>query len=339
MTEAIATAVTAPVSSLPRIDLTSAAPGSDAERQVALAMDRACREVGFFTLSGHGIPHRVFAQAFALSRRFFERPIEQKRRCRLAEGFTRAADDYTPYGYSGMLEENAFAYTGKRGLPSDYVEKLSVGRLICDDGEPLPLPRDADGAELRAALKAYFLACEAVTRRLAELFSIALDLPRDFLTQRTCRSTDSLRSQLYPDLSAELANDQGMGEHTDGTLITMLAQTGPGIQVRDRQGGWITPALPALGTFIVNIGDLMARWSNDTYVSTPHRVVLGAERQSIVFFKLANDDATIECFPKFCRDTPARYAPVVYKAFSLQKMNALFGRDGGEASAEPEAGT
>jgi isopenicillin N synthase-like dioxygenase len=80
--------------------------------------------------------------------------------------------------------------------------------------------------------------------------------------------------------------------------------------------------------FIVNIGDLMARWSNDTYVSTPHRVVLGKERQSIVFFKLANDDAVIECFPKFCRETPVKYEPVVYKAFSLQKMNALFGRAG-----------
>jgi isopenicillin N synthase-like dioxygenase len=320
---------------LPKIDLSSAAPGSDAERRVALEMDRACREVGFFTLCGHGISPRVFEQAFARSRAFFALPLAQKNECRLAEGFTKAVDDYTPYGYSGMLEENAFAYTGKQGLPSDYVEKLSVGRLIADDAEPLPFRRDAAGAELRAALKAYFLACDAVTQRLAELFSIALDLPRDFLTRRTDRSTDSLRSQLYPDLSAELANDQGMGEHTDGTLLTMLAQTGPGIQVRDRSGGWITPVLDEIDTFIVNIGDLMARWSNDTYVSTPHRVVLGVERQSIVFFKLANDDAMIECFPKFCKDVPVKYEPVVYKAFSLQKMNALFGRDGAEAKARP----
>jgi isopenicillin N synthase-like dioxygenase len=319
-----------PATHLPKIDLTSAVPGSAAERRVALEMDRACREVGFFTLCGHGIAPQIFEQAF------FDLPLAQKNECRLAEGFTKAADDYTPYGYSGMLEENAFAYTGKHGLPSDYVEKLSVGRLIARDDEPLPFRRDAAGAELRAALKAYFLACDAVTQRLAELFSIALDLPRDFLSQRTDRSTDSLRSQRYPDRSAaELANDQGMGEHTDGTLLTMLAQTGPGIQVRDRSGGWITPVLDELDTFIVNIGDLMARWSNDTYVSTPHRVVLGAERQSIVFFKLANDDATIECFPKFCRDAPVKYAPVVYKAFSLQKMNALFGREGAEAKTTP----
>ncbi|HEX7941234.1 MAG TPA: 2-oxoglutarate and iron-dependent oxygenase domain-containing protein [Gemmatimonadaceae bacterium] len=318
---------------LPRIDLTSATAGSDAERRAAFEIDRACKEVGFFTLCGHGIPRSVLENAFARSRVFFDRPLEQKNQCRLEEGFTKAADDYTPYGYSGMLEENAFAYTGKHGLPSDYVEKFSVGRLISNDHEPLPFPPDAAGAELRAALKTYFLACESVTNRLAELFSIALDLPRDFLTQRTCNSTDSLRSQRYPDFSDSLANDQGMGEHTDGTLITVLAQTGPGIQVKDRSGGWITPVLHGLDTFIVNIGDLMARWSNDTYVSTPHRVVLGKERQSIVFFKLANDDAIIECFPKFCRDAPVKYEPVLYKAFSLEKMNALFGRDGSDFDA------
>lgn len=320
---------------LPRIDLGSATPGSEAERRVAFDMDRACKEVGFFTLCGHGIPLSVFEHAFARSRAFFGLPLEQKHQCRLEQGFTKAVDDYTPYGYSGVLEENAFAYTGKQGLPSDYVEKFSVGRLIANDHEPLVFPPDAAGGELRAALKTYFLACESVTNRLAELFSVALDLPRDFLTQRTCNSTDSLRSQYYPTFSDALANDQGMGEHTDGTLITMLAQTGPGIQVKDRSGGWITPALSELDTFIVNIGDLMARWSNDTYVSTPHRVVLGAERQSIVFFKLANDDAIIECFPKFCTDTPVKYEPVVYKAFSLQKMNALFGRDGGDRKARP----
>jgi isopenicillin N synthase-like dioxygenase len=318
---------------LPRIDLTSATPGSEAERCVVFEMDRACKEVGFFTLCGHGIPLSVFENAFAGSRAFFELSLEQKNQCRLKEGFTKAVDDYTPYGYSGVLEENAFAFAGKPGLPSDYVEKFSVSRLILNDHEPLPFRQDAAGAELRAALKTYFLACESVTNRLAELFSVALDLPRDFLIQRTCHSTDVLRSHRYPNFSDALANDQGMGEHTDGSLITMLAQTGPGIQVKHRSGGWITPVLPGLDTFIVNMGDLMARWSNDTYVSTPHRVVLGQERQSIAFFKVANDDAAIECFPKFCRDNPAKYEPVVYKAFVLQKMNALFRREGGDVGA------
>lgn len=311
---------------LPRIDLTSATPGSEAERRAAFEIDRACKQVGFFTLSGHGIAPSVFEDAYGLSRAFFRLPLEAKNQCRLKSGFTMAADDYTPYGYSGMLEENAFAYMGRKGLPSDYVEKFSVGRLIEDDSARLPFSEDAEGQRLRAALKAYFRECEALTARLTELFSIALDLPRDFFAKKTSASTDSLRSLLYPRLDPELVNDQGMGEHTDGTLLTVLAQTGPGIQVKERGGAWITPTLERRDHLIVNIGDLMARWSNDEYVSTPHRVVLGGgERQSLAFFKLANDDALIECFPKFCKDTPAKYEPVVYKAFSLQKMNALFG--------------
>jgi len=320
---------------LPRIDLAFATPGSEAERRVAFEIDRACKEVGFFTLTGHGISPTVFEDAYATSRAFFGLPLEEKNRCRLPSGFTLAVDDYTPYGYSGLLEENAFAYTGLQGLPSDYVEKFSVGRLICDDNATLPFSPDGVGPPLRVALKAYLQGCEAVTARLAELFSIALELPRDFFAQRTAASTDSLRSLFYPPISRELANDQGMGEHTDGTLLTVLAQTGPGLQVKDRSGTWISPTLGGRDHLIVNIGDLMARWSNDEYVSTPHRVVLsGQERQSIVFFKLANDDALIECFPKFCKTTPLKYEPILYKTFSLQKMNALFGR--GDADAGPK---
>jgi isopenicillin N synthase-like dioxygenase len=311
---------------LPRIDLTAAAPGSEAERRAAFELDKACKQVGFLTLSGHGIDPAVFEEAYASSRAFFRLPSEAKNQCRLNSGFTMAADDYTPYGYSGLLEENAYAYMGRKGLPGDYVEKFSVGRLVEDDGVNLPFCPDASGQQLRAALKRYFQECEALTARLTELFSIALDLPRDFFVKKTAASNDSLRSLLYPQLAGGMANDQGMGEHTDGTLMTMLAQTGPGLQVKDRGGTWITPRLERRDHLIVNIGDLMARWSNDAYVSTPHRVVLGgAERQSLAFFKLANDDALIECFPKFCQDRPPKYQPVVYKAFSLQKMNALFG--------------
>jgi isopenicillin N synthase-like dioxygenase len=297
---------------IPLIDLTAARTGgAGAEREAALQIDRACKEVGFFTLSGHGIDARVFAEAYAASRRFFAVPLAQKQECKLPTGFTKALDDYTPWGYSGLLEENAYAYMGQRGKASDYVEKFSVGRLIHDDDEALPFTSDLVARDLRAALKNYFLACEGLTAYLTELFTIALDLPRDFFALRTGRSSDSLRSQMY----------------CDGTLITLLTHTSPGIQVMERGGEWLTPETAELDHFIVNIGDLMMRWSNDQYVSTPHRVVLTTqERQSIVFFKLANDDTVIECFPKFCRDVPAKYPPVVYKDFSLAKMNALFGR-------------
>ncbi len=309
---------------IPLIDLSA---GDEAS--VAANIDRAAREVGFFTVCGHGIDRRVVDRAYAASRAFFARPPAAKTACRLETGFTRADDDYTPYGYSGLLEENAYAYMGERDMPNDYVEKFSVGRLVLDDRQPLPFPNDADGRELRRALQSYYTACQRTANRIATLLTIAIGLPRDFFATRTDTADDSLRTQLYPGWSSDLDNDQGMGTHADGTLITLLTQNAPGIEVQTRTGEWLIPCTRELDHLIVNIGDLLARWSNDVYVSTPHRVVLRrVQRQSIVFFKLANDDAVIECFPSFCEQRPAAYDPVVYKTFSLEKMNALFGVTG-----------
>ncbi|MEO6502718.1 MAG: 2-oxoglutarate and iron-dependent oxygenase domain-containing protein [Jatrophihabitantaceae bacterium] len=315
------------MSAIPIIDL----QGADDPAQEALVADelsRACTEVGFFVVRGHGIDKAIFDDAYDRSRRFFARPVEEKSKYPMQTSTARGDNDYSPYGYSALLSENAFAYTGKPGMPSDYVEKLSVGRLVLDDDEPLPLPTDDEGRALRTALRDYFTACEGVAGRVAELLTIALELPRDFFATRTDRSNDSLRSQSYPGVRAEFLNDQGMGEHTDGTLITLLTQDGPGLQLRDLSGRWLDIDVAERDSFIVNIGDLMARWSNDEYVSTPHRVRLNDQgRQSIVFFKLANDDALIEAFPKFVRDRPAKYEPIRYERFSLEKMNALFGRE------------
>lgn len=311
---------------IPVIDLEPGRP--DLERKIAEEISEACRNTGFFVVRGHGIASAVFDDAYAASLRFFALTPETKDTFAMRTSNARGESDYSPYGYSALLSENAFAYTGKPGMPSDYVEKFSVGRLILHDDEELPFPADELGARLRAALKRYFAACETVAGQIAELLALALDLPRDFFATRTDTSNDSLRSHLYPGVDPQFLNDQGMGQHTDGTLITLLTQDGPGLQLQDRSGRWLDIDVQERDSFIVNIGDLMARWSNDEYVSTPHRVRLAdRQRQSIVFFKLANDDTVIECFPKFAADRPAKYAPIRYEDFSLQKMNLLFGRE------------
>ncbi|MFE5326366.1 isopenicillin N synthase family dioxygenase [Embleya sp. NPDC056575] len=313
---------------IPVVDLTAARTDADAERAVAEEISRACKGTGFFIVRGHGIATDVFTDAYAASLRFFGLPLDTKHEFAMRTSTVRGDNDYSPYGYSALLSENAYAYTGRAGMPSDYVEKFSVGRLILDDDEELPFPTDSDGTALRGALKRYFAACESVSDRIAELLALALDLPRDFFAIRTDTSNDSLRSHLYPGIAPEFVNDQGMGQHTDGTLITLLTQDGPGLQIRDRAGEWLDVDVREQDTFIVNIGDLMARWSNDEYVSTPHRVRLDVRRrQSIAFFKLANDDTVIDCFPAFVQDRPARYEPIRYEEFSLRKMNLLFGRE------------
>jgi isopenicillin N synthase-like dioxygenase len=297
---------------IPLVDLTAARTGgSEEEFAVARQIDRACREVGFFTLYGHGIDRSVFVEAHAALAAFFALPLGEKAKCRLATGKTMTADDHTPYGYSGVLEENAFAYMGVRDKPNDYVEKFSTGRLILSDATALPFLDDAQGRVLRQKLKVYYHACEALAARVTELFALSLGLPRDYFTKRIDKADDSMRAHFYAGYSG--ATDQGMGEHVDSTLITLLTHTAPGIEVRDLNGTWIKPQFRELDHFIVNIGDLMAHWTKNAYVSTPHRVVLGEQaRQSIAFFKLTNEDEMVQ--------------------FGNKQMDALFGREPSEAA-------
>ena len=292
----------------PMIDLEPARLGSAADRAaVARALDRACRETGAFAVSGHGIDDAVFNDVYGELARFFARPQAEKDFCRLATGFTMSADEYTPYGYSGLLEENAYAYMGEPDRPADYVEKYSTGRLVLDDATPLPFNGDAGGLSLRAALKRYYRAADGLSSLLTGLFTIPLDLPPDFFATHTDQSNDSMRCHLYPARDPSFANDQGMGNHTDGSLITLLTHTGPGVRIRTLDGEWVEPALPTNREVIVNVGDLLTHWSGNRYPATPHGVVLTSRpRYSIAFFKLTNEDEMVSVGNK--------------------QMDALFGR-------------
>jgi isopenicillin N synthase-like dioxygenase len=294
---------------IPLIDLTAARLGGPREEtEVARQVDRACREIGFFTLCGHGIDRSVFDGAHAALAAFFALPLQDKVKCTLPTGATMSADDYTPYGYRGVLEENAFAHMGVLGKPNDHVEKYSTGRLILSDATSLPFLDDEGGRDLRRKLKAYYHACEELAAHVTELFALSLGVSRDYFAKRIDKAEDSMRAHYYPGFSGELANDQGMGEHCDSTLISLLTHTAPGIQVKTRAGEWITPQFREIDHFIVNIGDLMAHWTKAAYVSTPHRVVLHSEaRQSIAFFKLTNEDEMVQ--------------------FGNKQMDALLGRD------------
>ncbi len=313
---------------IPVINLTPARQGNEKDRRdVAMKIDAACKEIGFLTVHGHGIDKKIFEDAYDAFQ-FFNLSLDEKLKCKLAEGFTLANDDYTPYGYSGLLEENAFAYNGEFDKPSDYVEKFSVGQLLFNEDQALQfLLSNKHVQEIKKKVEPYYRACEELSLFLAELFTIALDLPRDFFATKINHSNDSMRMLSYPEFKSDFSNDQGMGAHFDGTLFTLLTNTVPGNEVLTKSGQWIRPVLGDVDHFLINIGDLMMRWSNDQYVSTKHRVLLtDKNRKVLVFFKLANDDTIIKPFPKFCENIPSKYEPIVYKQFSLDKMNALFNR-------------
>ncbi len=280
---------------IPIIDLTPAR-GDDPLGYLAVAreVDRAAREIGFFVVTGTGIPDAVIDDAFDVLAEFVALPAHVKDACRLAEG-TLPDDRYTPYGYSGMLEENAFAYMGEIGKPADYVEKFSLGRVALDDARALPFPPGPFGAEMRKALVAYFRHTWTLANVVTGLFEVGLGKPKGFFTDRISQSADSMRCHSYPAMRPDFANSQGMGAHQDGTLVTLLTHTIPGIEVRMRDGSWLRPPAGRLGDYLINIGDLLSHWTDGAYVSTPHRAVL-TERQrlSIAFFKLTDEDELTE---------------------------------------------
>ena len=298
---------------VPVIDIAPFLSGEpDGKKKVAAQVAEACRDIGFLIISGHGIDPALTDRVDALSRRFFDLPMEEKMRvARPAKDVTRG---YIP------VEETA----------GDLNESLMIGPIHVDPGDPYFTrpeagkhfhpnlwPAAPDG--LREAYEAYFEAMGALSATLMRIFAVALDLPEDFFDDKVDRHISRLRVRNYP--APEVAPKPGQlraGAHADyGSLTILKAEANPGgLQVFNKAGEWTD--VPVIeGTFIVNIGELMARWTNDEWTSTLHRVVnppmdeaVGSRRQSIVFFHNPNYDADVTCFPS-CIDPghPAKYPP------------------------------
>ena len=284
------------VERVPRIDLSA----SDA----ALAVADACRQVGFLTVVGHGVPQRVIDGAWRTAERFFDLPIEAK----MAVAMPRPG---YPYGYSPVAGETLAASLGRRSRP-DLKESYAIGPVdpplhsFADADEEFAwspnIWPDAALPELRPAWQAYYRAMADLAARLLRTMAEGLGLPHDWFAPMVDRHTSAMRALNYPPITdvGEVPDDQyGASAHTDyGTLTILLADTTQrGLQVQTADGMW-ADVVPEAGALVVNLGDAMARWTNDRWRSTMHRVVVPERRrQSIAFFHNANWDARIECLP------------------------------------------
>ena len=177
-------------------------------------------------------------------------------------------------------------------------------------------------AAFRRAVDAWFGHAGALARRLTSIFAVALGLPDDFFVAYQDHSIDVLRLNHYvlPDGPVRLEDEQlGMGAHTDYGIVTVLwaDRVTPGLQILDGDGAW-HDVVPAPGALLVNLGDLLARWTNDRWISTMHRVLPPVDRdgrvvrrRSAAFFHDGNADAVVSCLPG-CAATPADalYPPI-----------------------------
>lgn len=287
---------------IPVVDLQPFVGGSSEERAaIGEAIDLACRRVGFFTVIGHGVDIATIDDLHRTAIAFFDLPLEQRREVAMPEpGY--------PYGYNPLRAEALNRSLGGEGAP-DAKETFNVGPI---DPPPRPLDEMVDRdeqavyapnlwpsalPELRPAVEAYFRVMAALAATLMEAFAVALRLDDDAFAPYIDRHGSALRLAHYPDLGAAPPNGLRAGAHTDyGTLTVLWTDGAPGLQVESPAGEWIDVE-PIEDGLIVNLGDLMQRWTNDRWRSTMHRVVPvgNGRRLSIPFFHNANWDAHIEC--------------------------------------------
>ncbi len=309
---------------IPIIDIEPFLSGSPAGiASVAAEIDRACTDIGFFQIVGHGVPATLIDDVYSAARAFFALPEDEK-----ALAAQPAPDQVR--GWSGVGKEG-LSYSLDEEAPGDLKEKMDMGPPNVDRSEPyfsaeLAGPHFAPNVwppslpEFRAAWELYFTTMSEVARQLMAIFAVGLQLPIEFFEDKIDHHISMLRALHYPNQPNEpLPGQLRAGAHSDyGSLTIVRQEDRPGgLQVHTKSGDWAdVPVVP--DGFVVNIGDLMAEWTNDSWVSTLHRVVNpprdlaeDADRVSLVFFHQPNYDAMIECLPTVLSpgDTP-KYEPI-----------------------------
>ena len=269
--------------------------------------------IGFFVIVNHGVPGALIEQTFAEARRFHDQPMEWK----LAHRMNEHNNGYMTLGryavWTSEVNRNDKpdlneAFFCRRELPAEHPLRRSGRRFVGPNLWPDGLP----GFRERAL--AYTDAMDALSRRFLPVCAVALDLAPDAFDAAFAESQFTFRLTHYPPVTAE-PNQFGIAPHTDANFLTFLAQTDvPGLQVRTPDGTWVdVPYVP--GSYAVNTGDMMYRWTNGRFKSTPHRALppVGRDRYAIPFFLGPHMDAVIECLPT-CQgpENPPRFPPITY---------------------------
>lgn len=293
---------------------------------MAAAIDDACRNVGFFYIRNHRVPQSVLDRAFEEARKFFALPQEEKRKIHYTKVRTRVRG-FIPLGelkadrYGTADLQEGFDYGVE--LPTDDPDYRAGNPLHGPNQWPACLP------SFRIGIYAYFEAALALGKQLFRAFASALDLPEDYFADKITKPLAQGRAIYYPVTDSSPGDQQrwGIGAHSDYECFTILAQDDVGgLQVRNSAGNWIE-APPIPGTFVINLGDMMARWTNGLYQATPHRVLnrSARPRYSLVLFYGANYETVIECLPT-CRDAgnPPRYPPITQGRWTKQQIDGLF---------------
>jgi isopenicillin N synthase-like dioxygenase len=314
--------------SIPVIDLAAAFRNEPGAVDATAKMVRsACTEVGFFYIAGHGVPQAQIDDAFAASREFHALPLEAKMRLKLNQN---------NIGYLPVNQSMQRASTVHKATRPNYNESFFISHDRSEDHPDSMAETPLRGRNqwppghenMRTTMLAYFKTLERVGEQMLPILARSLDMPASYFAPFFADEAHiNLRFLHYPPQKNGDDEQFGQGPHTDNSFITMLAREEvPGLAVRLPNGEWLAPPVIP-GTFLVNLGNIMKRWSNDQFVSTPHGVLndSGTDRYSIAFFFSPNVASVIECLPTCSSpENPPRYPPAVYRDLILDFYNTNY---------------
>ena len=318
------------VADIPVIDLSSLGTSGPASDTIVTAIGEACRRIGFFVVTGHGVPAATLAAAAELTRAFFALPAADK----LALSIERSPHNR---GYVRLQSE-----TLNLARPADEKEAFNIGLDLGPDDPEVITGKRFRGVNVwpelpgwRAGMLDYFDRATALGLALLGAFARDLGEPADRFLPWMERPSATLRLLRYPPQPPVAvagrpgaAERIGAGEHTDYGALTLLTQLdGGGLEVRRRDGAWVpVPVIP--GSFVYNLGECLMRASNDVYVATPHRVISTspAQRHSIAFFFDPSPDAIIAPLAScVAADRPARYPAVLFTDYLASRLDPTYG--------------
>lgn len=307
--------------SLPVIDM-GGLGDKQAEVGIARQLDDAFSRIGFCYFSNIGVTPALVEAVFEQSRRFHALPDEAKLALKMNE-FHR--------GYMPPKTSQIVTSTVATATQPNFSESLMIMHEVAEDdprrGQPIQGPNQwpAELPGFREAVQAYDAGMRGFCLRLLRPVALALGLPGDWMAPFFARPTTFLRLLHYPPQAPDAGPDAfGSAPHTDYGFITVLTQdSNGGLAVRRRDGTWLA-APPVAGTWVVNVGDMLSRWTNGRWQSTPHGVrnTSGRDRYSIPYFFDMDMDSTVECVPTCTGpDEPARFLPVRYGDYLMERLD------------------
>lgn len=292
-------------------------------QQNARALFEALSQIGFAYIAGHNVAPATREAAFSASRDFHASTLAQKQSLAI-NAFHR--------GYMGMASSTIVTSTVAKVTRPNMSESLMLMHELPPDDPGLLAGLPMQGSNqwpdwlpgFKPAMLAYVREVDVLGRHIVRLIALALGLPATALDHHFDHPTTFLRALHYPPQPPAEDEQIGSAPHTDYGIITLLAQDDSGgLQVRPRGGDWIE-APPIPDTYVLNVGDMLQRWTNGRLVSTPHRVInrSGGDRYSLPYFLDPSMDTLIECLPT-CTDAdhPPQHPPVRYGDYLLERLN------------------